>query len=63
MAVTPKRARTVVREFAIGMVDAGGDEDVIAGVEQREIDERNRGLATRGEDGVLPFFEFANARG
>ncbi len=50
-------------ELAIRVVDAGGDEDVVAGLEQREIDERDGGLATGSEDGVLAGFEFADARG
>ena len=51
------------RELAIRVIDAGGNENVIAGMEQREIDERDRGLAAWREDRVLPFFEFADARG
>jgi hypothetical protein len=50
-------------ELAIGEVNTGGDEDVVAGFEQREIDEGDGGLTARGENGVRAPFEFADARG
>ncbi len=36
---------------------------MVAGLEQREIDERDGGLSAGGEDGVLAGFEFADAGG
>ena len=50
-------------EFAIGVINAGGDEQVIAGLQQREIDERDGVLPTGSEDGVIAGFQFTDACG
>jgi len=50
-------------EFAIGEVDAGGNQDVVVGFEEGEIDEGNGSLATGSENGVRAGFKFADACG
>ena len=51
------------RELAVGHVDAGGDEDMIARVEECEVDQGDRGLAARAEDRVRAALELGDARG
>jgi hypothetical protein len=50
-------------QLAVGVVDAGGNENVIAGLEEREIDKRDGGLATGREDSVQAGLEFADTGG
>src|ERR1700693_2929628 len=50
-------------EFAIGEVDAGGNQDVVAGFEEGEIDEGNGSLATRSQYSVGAGLEVASTRG
>lgn len=50
-------------EFAIRRVDAFGDEDVISGCEEREIDERDGALAAGSDEGAEAALQFADAGG
>src|SRR5258707_1106025 len=54
---TPERGGGWAGGFGVG------GKDVVAGLKQCEIDQRNCGLATGGEDGVFAGFEFADACG
>src|SRR5882724_2917111 len=51
------------REFAIGVVNAFGNENVVARFEKREVDQRDGGLAAGSDKGAVTILEFANARG
>src|SRR3974377_2305233 len=50
-------------EFAVGVIDAGGHEGVIASPEQGEIDKGDGGLTSGREKGAVARLEFADTSG
>jgi len=50
-------------EFAVGVVNTGRNENVIAGLEESEVDEGDGGLASGREDRAVAGLELADTRG
>ena len=51
-----------VAQFAVRVVDVVGQEHVVAGLEQREVDHSNGGQPARGQQAVGATFQFGQAR-